>query len=101
MAEKSVSRTSEDYVDRGESVETDDQSKAKISVAGKTYLTASGLAEILGITPRTLARWDEARVGPPKIKIGRLVVYDTDKIPDWMARHESQPVRLAAREGGK
>lgn len=89
--------------DRQSSIEApaDLQAHEGIHIAGKTYLTAPTLAEILGVTPRTLARWDEARIGPPKIKIGRLVVYDADKIPEWMARHENQPVRLAARENRK
>lgn len=70
-----------------------------VRVAGRDYLTAARLAEILGVTCRTLHRWDALRVGPPKIKIGRTVLYDAAKIPTWLESRESKPVRLAARGG--
>ena len=68
-----------------------------VEIAGKRYLPAHALAKVLGVTLRTLSRWDDARTGPPKIKIGRLVLYDEDKIPAWMAAHESQPARFGKR----
>ena len=48
----------------------------ELEIAGRRYLTAERLATSLGITVRTLARWDAARIGPPKIKIGKLVLFD-------------------------
>lgn len=68
-----------------------------VEIVGKIYLPASTLAKVLNVNLRTLARWDDARIGPPKIKIGRMILYDADKIPDWMAQHENRPVRLAER----
>jgi hypothetical protein len=37
------------------------------------------LASLLGVSSRTLSRWDRAGTGPPKIKIGRKILYDLKK----------------------
>jgi hypothetical protein len=44
------------------------------------------------VTTRTLARWDDRRFGPPKIKVGKLILYDLAKLPGWLESHESTPV---------
>lgn len=72
----------------------------EIEIAGKRYATGERLAQILQTSVRTIARWDAARIGPPKIKIGKTVLFDLGKIPDWLADHETQPVR-AGRRGGR
>ncbi|MBV8092095.1 MAG: hypothetical protein JOY71_23220 [Acetobacteraceae bacterium] len=66
----------------------------ELEIAGKRYFTADRLAMTLGVTERTLSRWDAARIGPPKIKIGKLVLFDVDKLPDWLAARETAPVRV-------
>lgn len=71
-----------------------------IDLAGRNYATQSGLARLLGVTTRTLARWDDRRIGPPKIKVGKLVLYDLAKLPTWLESHETAPVaqgRMSAR----
>lgn len=37
----------------------------EVEIAGRCYVTADRLAAILGVTVRTLCRWDAARIGPP------------------------------------
>jgi hypothetical protein len=54
----------------------------EVEIAGRRYVTADRLATTLGVTVRTLARWDAARIGAPKIKIGKLVLFDLAKLPD-------------------
>jgi hypothetical protein len=76
----------------------------EIEIAGRRYATADRLAATLGVTVRTLARWDVARIGPPKIKVGKLVLFDLAKLPAWLAARETEPVRAVgqrrrAREG--
>lgn len=63
----------------------------EVVVAGKIYLTEAGLAKLLGKSPRTIARWEAARMGPPRITVGRTILYDQDKLPDWLARNETKP----------
>jgi phage terminase Nu1 subunit (DNA packaging protein) len=59
-----------------------------VEIEGRRYATQVGLASLLGVAPRTLARWDERRMGPPKIKIGNLVLYDLAKLHAWLESHE-------------
>jgi hypothetical protein len=68
-------------------------STGEIEIAGRRYVTADRLAAMLRVTVRTLGRWDAARIGPPKIKVGKLVLFDIAKVPDWLATREIGPVR--------
>jgi len=63
-----------------------------VEIAGRTYATMTGLARLLGVTPRTLSRWDERRIGPPKIKVGKMVLFEIEKIPAWLETHEREAV---------
>ena len=54
----------------------------------KDYLHIDELAALLGRSPRTLHRWHTRRVGPPRIKIGTLVVYRRIAVEQWLARNE-------------
>lgn len=69
----------------------------EIEVAGQRYLTAEATAALFGITVRTLGRWHAARIGPPKTKVGKLVLYNVERLPEWLASQESQPVRIVGR----
>jgi len=48
---------------------------------------------MLSVTERTLARWNAARIGPPKISIGKTILYDVSKLPAWLASPETHPTR--------
>lgn len=63
-----------------------------VVIAGRRYLTTAGLMRVLGVCHRTLLRWHDARVGPPRIKIGKLALYDEAKLTDWLATHETGPL---------
>jgi len=69
----------------------------EVEIAGRRYVTAVRLAATLGVTVRTLARWDAARIGPPKIKVGKLILFDLAKLPEWLAMCETGVVRAAGR----
>ncbi len=69
----------------------------EVTIAGRRYVTAERLASMLDRTPRTLSRWNAARIGPPKIKLGKLILFDLDKLPAWLASREIEPVRAADR----
>ena len=62
----------------------------EIEIAGKRYVTPERLAQLLGCSPRTVARWDAERIGPPRIKVGKTVLYDLEKLPAWLAGRESR-----------
>ncbi len=82
-----ISGTVPRSVDRGE-----------VQLGDKRYVTAEKLADTLGVTPRTLARWHAVRKGPPKIKVGgKLILYDLTRLPEWLESQETDSVRLATR----
>jgi hypothetical protein len=56
----------------------------EIEVDGRSYVTPARLAEILGITVRTLARWHKCQLGPPRITVGRLALYEMSKLAKWL-----------------
>jgi hypothetical protein len=65
----------------------------EIELGGQRYLTEARLASVLGVTQRTLCRWRIRGIAPPRTKIGRLVLIPVEKLPDWLASRETEPVR--------
>lgn len=54
------------------------------------FLTAKQVSDFLSISRRTLCRWHRMRRGPPRIKIGRSVLYRRASVHDWL-RSVEQP----------
>jgi predicted DNA-binding transcriptional regulator AlpA len=54
-------------------------------------------ARWLGISPRTLARLEVQRVGPPRIKVGKKVLYRREAVLQWLASKETAPLRKRGR----
>jgi predicted DNA-binding transcriptional regulator AlpA len=52
------------------------------------YLTPRKVAAELGICEKTLARWHAARSGPPRVNIGRRLLYRRTAVADWLQRKE-------------
>ena len=65
----------------------------EVEIADRRYITAERLASMLGVTVRTLARWNACRIGPPKIKIGKTILFDLAKVPDWLGAREIPATR--------
>jgi hypothetical protein len=58
------------------------------------YLSKSDTAVQLGVTERTLDRWDRLRSGPPRTKMGQAVLYRVDALRTWLkAQEREQPER--------
>ncbi len=51
------------------------------------------VAQMLGISTRTLNRWHALRFGPPRCKIGRVVLYRKSAIFAWLEANEMKPTR--------
>ncbi len=52
------------------------------------YLTPKDLAQALGVSERTIARWHHFREGPPRVEIGRKVYYRLESVSAWVASCE-------------
>ena len=70
-------------IQSSESQETDQLSSI---LAG--YLTQKDLAQALGVSERTIARWHHFREGPPRVEFGRKVFYRLESVSAWIASCE-------------
>ncbi len=64
---------------------------------GEDYLTEDAAAELLGWSRRTLYRRYLERTGPPRITIGRKVLYKRVSLLNWLDRNEQHQVRAETR----
>lgn len=61
------------------------------------YLTPDELAASLQISRRTLARTHARREGPPRCKVGKLILYRLEAVRDWLAGLETEPPKRDRR----
>jgi len=54
------------------------------------YLTKSDLAKALGLTCKTLDRWQINGLGPPRVQVGKLVLYRQEMIESWLQEREGE-----------
>jgi len=57
------------------------------------YLTPKNLAQALGVSERTVARWHRLREGPPRVEIGRKIFYRLESVNAWIASCERPEAR--------
>ena len=72
--------------------------ESEISIGARQYVSAQRVASMLGVSVRTLSRWDTTGIGPPKIKVGKLILFDLGKLTEWLASRESRPAAAAGRK---
>jgi hypothetical protein len=62
------------------------------------YIRETDLVRQLNRSVRTLQRLAARRIGPPRIKVGRLVFYRIDSVRAWLAQQEQprKPVPACA-----
>jgi len=58
-----------------------------------THLKPTAVAELLGVSRRTLSRWHALRLGPARCKVGRTVLYRRDALEAWLEANETLPTR--------
>jgi predicted DNA-binding transcriptional regulator AlpA len=54
-------------------------------------------ARWLGISTRTLARMEVQRIGPPRIKLGKKVLYRRESVLAWLESKETAPRKANRR----
>lgn len=52
------------------------------------YLTVDELSTMLGRSTRTLFRWHARRNGPPRTKVGSLILYRRAAVESWLQSNE-------------
>jgi predicted DNA-binding transcriptional regulator AlpA len=56
------------------------------------YLRREELAQQLGVSARTIDRWQMLRCGPPRVAIGRTILYNLDSVRQWLRANEESDV---------
>jgi predicted DNA-binding transcriptional regulator AlpA len=62
---------------------------AKLVLDG--FVRRAELAKMLGLSARTLDRWHSLRAGPPRVCVGRTILYNVESVRAWLRSHEQQP----------
>jgi phage terminase Nu1 subunit (DNA packaging protein) len=71
--------------------------RVELSIGSRKFVSAQHVASMLRVSVRTLSRWDMAGIGPPKIKVGKLILFDIGKLTEWLASRETKPANVARR----
>jgi hypothetical protein len=69
----------------------------ELSIGSRQYVSAQHVASMLHVSVRTLSRWDAAGIGPPKIKVGKMILFDVGKLTEWLTSRETRPAIPAVR----
>ena len=64
------------------------------------YITKSQFAQMFGKTARTIDRWALTGDGPPRVQIGRVVLYSRTSVEAWLKSREKQRRGRASRRAG-
>src|SRR6267154_2535289 len=54
------------------------------------FLRREELARQLGVCPRTVDRWQALRKGPPRVSVGRTILYNIESVREWLRSREQQ-----------
>jgi predicted DNA-binding transcriptional regulator AlpA len=52
------------------------------------YLRREELARQLGVSARTIDRWQSLRCGPQRVAVGRTILYSLDSVRQWLESRE-------------
>ena len=55
------------------------------------FLRREQLAQQLGLSPRTIDRWEALRDGPPRVSVGRTILYNIQSVREWLLSREKPP----------
>lgn len=63
----------------------------------RVYVGSTTVCKFLGISPRTLKRMHQLRMGPPRTRIGRSYRYRASSLLSWLEEREERAVRNTKR----
>jgi predicted DNA-binding transcriptional regulator AlpA len=70
---------------------SDPQDKPLARLVLEGFLRRDELAQQLGLSPRTIDRWESLRQGPPRVSVGRTILYNIQSVREWLLSREQQP----------
>lgn len=85
----------------GQPMGASSQARAMAAEAGMAvldgWMTRPEMADQIGISVDTLARWETRRIGPPCVRIGRKVYYRVEAFREWLRDQEARKARGGRR----
>jgi excisionase family DNA binding protein len=60
-----------------------------VEIGGLSYITTDELAQRLGVSAKTIWRWQNQGFLPALVKIGRVRLYREDRLTAWLATYEN------------
>jgi excisionase family DNA binding protein len=60
-----------------------------VQMCGRSYITTDELAQRLGVSAKTIWRWQKQGFLPALVKIGRVRLYREDRLTAWLATYEN------------
>src|ERR1017187_10466731 len=69
---------------------SDSQDKPNVRLVLEGFLRREELAHQLGLSPRTIDRWEALRMGPPRVSVGRTILYNIESVREWLVSQERQ-----------
>ena len=76
---------------------SDPQVKPLTSLVLEGFLRREQLAQQFGLSPRTIDRWEALRKGPPRVCVGRTILYRIDAVREWLRSSEQQALPAKRR----
>jgi hypothetical protein len=70
-----------------------------VVIAGRRYLTERRFASDINRSLQTLRRWDLQRIGPERIRVAGVILYEEAQLPGWLSRFETRRRRLESKRG--
>jgi predicted DNA-binding transcriptional regulator AlpA len=61
------------------------------------YWERKEFAQVMGVDPRSVDTWEVKGIGPPRIKIGKRILYRKSSVMQWLATRETSRNRRMAR----
>jgi len=62
-----------------------------LEIAGRRFVTVSGLSALFKVHKRTIQVWAADR-GIPLIRIGNLIIFDIDDVKSWLLQQKHKTV---------
>lgn len=56
------------------------------------YMDRHELARQLGVSLDTLSKWSTQRIGPPRVRLGRRILYRREAVREWLRLREDGSV---------
>jgi predicted DNA-binding transcriptional regulator AlpA len=61
------------------------------------FLRREELAQQLGVSPRTIDRWEALRKGPPRVRCGRTILFSVVSVRSWLRSREEDTSSIKKR----